>query len=516
MPIGETSQGPNSSTQKPTEVWLCLRFTHLSLNALGHSYSVDTQTSGQSSSVDKALAITYQNAIWQCNLTAKRNGVETGMSINHALILNPNLFLLERDPKAETEKLNELSFWAYRFTSLVSSQKKHYLILEVGKSCKLFNNLDHLLNLITSDLKSFNINTLIGVGLSPKAAHVLSHSNHKTLHNHQERLSLSSLSVLDLDKKIIQKFFNCGFNFLGDLSNIPKAELGARFGKGTLLYLDQLFNRIADPQIAITPPETFHACVNFAEPIHNITWIQQQLERLVNDLVQFINIRQLVCRSFTWRFFNDGKNNCDVNKRLLKTITIGVNTGQNIANVFKELTDLKLENIKLDWEFTSIELSSTQLYPMQLYNDDLFDQKPNQEQFNQLIDKLSSRLGHTALFKVKSENQHLPELANGRRDANQKINEQTTAPPYNIKKKEPFKDEPLWLLEKPKRLPKFNNQVNLEGPLNLIHGPNRITSHWWSKLQSRDYFIARQRNGRLIWIFFDRSQKQWYLQGLFA
>lgn len=525
MQIGDANQGlkPSKKPQKPTEVWLCLRFTHLALNALGHAYTTKKEVSGTATSAFRPLAITYQNSVWQCNLAANENGIEAGMSVNHALILVPNLVFIERDLKAEANKLNELSYWAYRFTSLLSSHKEHILVLEIGKSSKLFNGLKHLINLISNDLNSFSVQALIGVGPSPKAACLLSYENHSNLKQPPElfnasNLNSSNLNNLDLDRKIIQKFLNCGFSTLNDLCNIPKAELGARFGQSTLLYLDQLFNRVADPQIAITPPENFHASVDFAEPIHNFMWIQQQLERLLNDLSKFITIRQLVCRSFTWRFFNDGNNKNGVNNRLLKTITIGVSARQNMAKVFKELTDLKLESIKLDWEFTSIELSSKQLYPVQLYNDDLFDPKPSQEQFNQLIDKLSSRLGHTALFRVHAENEHLPELANGRRAANQEVAEKAVVYQYtaNGKREKSFKDEPLWLFENPKRLSQFNNQVNLDGPLNLIHGPNRISSHWWSKLQSRDYFIARQRNGRLVWVFFDRSQKQWFLQGLFA
>lgn len=527
--IGEKNQGrkPSKKSHSPTEVWLCLRFTHISLNALGHAYFVEAanQKAAQQDPI-KPLAITDQNAIWQCNLAANKIGIEAGMSINHALILAPHLLFIERDIKTEANKLSELSYWAYRFSSLVSceslvrSQKDQILLIEIGKSSKLFNGLDHLINLLNNDLGNFKIQTSIGLGLTPKAARVLSYGNQHTLNGYQKKLDCAELTMLDLDKKIIQKLLNCGFNSLGDLTNIPSAELGERFGKDTLLYLDQLWGRVADPQKGITPPETFHASADFAEPIHNFTWIQQQLERLLNDLTHFITSRQLICRSFTWRFFHQGNHqhaNSHKNDRLLKTITIGVNAKQNIAKVFKELTDLKLASIKLDWEFTSIELSSKQFCPIQLYNDDLFDPKPSQEQFNQLIDKLSSRLGHAALFRVSSESEHLPELANGRRNAAQETREDaTTYRPANKPVEKPFKDEPLWLLENPKRLPQFNNQVNLEGPLNLIHGPNRVSSHWWSKLQSRDYFIARQRSGRLLWIFYDRVQRQWFLQGLFA
>ena len=77
-------------------------------------------------------------------------------------------------------------------------------------------------------------------------------------------------------------------------------------------------------------------------------------------------------------------------------------------------------------------------------------------------------------------------------------------------------DQPLSLLAHPQKLTQRAKQPYLQGPLSIIHGPDRLSSHWWDTLQSRDYFIARQRNGRLLWVFYDRVQKAWFLHGLFC
>lgn len=493
--IGGNTQAANSpinnnADSKSMEVWLCLRFTHLALNSIGFPLKSE-----------KPVAITEHQQIWQCNTATIESAIKPGMSINHALMLKPDIQLQERDTKKEAMKLQELSHWAYRFTSLVSLYNEHTLLLEIGKSINLFKTLDHLINLINHDLSSFNIATAFGLAQTPKAAYVISFNQQHS----STSLDKVAIEHLDIDSKIIRKLHNCGFQTLKCIRAIPTSELGSRFGKEFVRYLDQLRGRLADPQIGTTPPETFNASADFAEPIRNLTWIQQQLDRLLGDLTEFIKIRQLVCQSFTWRFYHE-------NNRLLKTVTIGLSAKQNTLATFQELTELKLAETQLNWEFSCIELSSTQLAPIQLFNDDLFDPSPNQEQFNQLIDKLINRLGHTALFRVSPEPEHLPELANGRQHAIAETIKEKQAD-YAT---EPFKDEPLWLLEHPKRLQQQAQQPRFEGPLNIIHGPNRISSHWWAKLQSRDYFIARQRNGRLLWIFFDRRKRSWHLHGLFA
>ena len=492
-----------SSSLHPGNTWFCIRLTHLALNSV--SVAVDAE---------QPAAISCQHQIWQCNHAAQRLGIQAGMSVNHALMLSADLEVLDRNPEKEAEKLTRLSHWAYRFTSMVSIYNDHTLLLEIGKSISLFKSLEHINNLINNDLFRFKIAASYGVSDTPKSAYVASFMPNPRLHRHiASELIEASIEHLDIDHKTITQLHNCGFDTLGDLQTIPGPELGARFGKALLNYLDQFWGLVPDPQTAVTPPETFHASVDFAEPIHNLQWIEQQLSRLLTDLAQFLVLRQLVCRSFTWRFYLE-------NNRLLKTVTIGISSRNLLTSTdkaiatFEQLTQLKLASIQLDGAFSSIELSSTQLVPITLFNDDLFDPSPDTEQLNQLLDKLSNRLGPTALFRVTPEPEHLPELANGRRSALQTTSTRETRAQYT--NNQILHDEPLWLLEQPQRLGQQAQQPLLDGSLNIIHGPQRISSHWWAKLQSRDYFIARQRNGRLVWIFYDRSNRQWYLHGLFA
>jgi protein ImuB len=489
---------------------LCLRFTRLALNS--HALNACSP---------EPTIITDKQKVWQCNVAALRAGVRADMGINHALMLLPELCMLERDTALEVQKLQELSFWAYRFTSLVSIYNEHSLLLEIGKSSSLFNGLEHLLHLISSDIQDFQIDAARAVAHTAKAAYVLSFAKQAEVNlidDSLQQLLKTPISCLDIEQKTKLKLGNCGFDTLADIDSITYADLGQRLGVEFLDYLDQLWGRVADPQIATTPPETFAVSADFAEPISNLTWINQQLDRLLEDLAQFITLRQLICRSFTWRFYHE-------NNRLLQTITIALSSNgsgakQNCYKSFRELTDLKLDTIKLDWEFSSIELSSNQLVPAQLFNDDLFDPQPDQQKFQQLIDKLTNRLGANALFRVYSAAEHLPELANGRQHANTPHLVHENSEAYTLPSHTPLKDEPLWLLENPQRLAQHISSQQrsplYEGPLNIIHGPDRISSHWWSKPQNRDYFIARQKNGRLLWIFFDRGEKCWFLHGLFA
>ena len=517
-------------------LWLCLRFTHLSLNSL----DIDINAK-------QAYAVNAQHKIWQCNATAEKFGVRTNMSISHALMLHAELLLVERDLLTEQQRLQTLNDWAYHYSSIIVNYNDQSMLLEIGRSINLFNNLEQLINLIRHDLKKLGMNASLGLSHTPKSAYALSFSqNEQNIHSNsllntaaqQAKLAAIKISHLELDEKTKTKLHDCGFSNFADLQSIDTHELGQRFGKELLNYLEQLEGKKADPQTSIHPEESFEACLDFAEPISNLQWIEQQIERLLTDLHNFINAHQLFCRSFTWRFFHE-------NKQLLGTLHIEMSGKHSSLATMLELSQLRLAQLDLKWVFSSIELSSHHLYLKKHFNDDLFDPKPNLEQFNQLIDKLSSRLGHSALFGLDSCLEQLPEMANKRQHINNAsrslnsnakrslkgtlreqrahysgrfLNKQGQNSEFQspISKNQVLYKQPLWLLPKPQCLAKKNNKPIYNGPLNIINGPDRISSHWWLKHQSRDYYMARQKNGRLLWVYFDRSRRDWYLHGLFS
>ena len=86
---------------------------------------------------------------------------------------------------------------------------------------------------------------------------------------------------------------------------------------------------------------------------------------------------------------------------------------------------------------------------------------------------------------------------------------------------------PAWIMETPVELKLQRHQPVYGSPLKLLAGPERIESGWWDDaLIARDYFIAENKLGQLLWIYreYDPIEKDknktdgkgWYLQGLFG
>jgi protein ImuB len=81
---------------------------------------------------------------------------------------------------------------------------------------------------------------------------------------------------------------------------------------------------------------------------------------------------------------------------------------------------------------------------------------------------------------------------------------------------------PAWLLPEPRPLDVRADRPIYEAlPLRLIAGPERIESGWWDDATAtRDYFIAENAAGHLVWIYRERliqpDRPAWFLQGLFG
>lgn len=76
------------------------------------------------------------------------------------------------------------------------------------------------------------------------------------------------------------------------------------------------------------------------------------------------------------------------------------------------------------------------------------------------------------------------------------------------------------MLHRPERLaPRSNYEPDgwiIEpelGPVIALHGPFRASGGWWVREVERDYHYAETRAGTVLWVFFDRPRRRWYLHG---
>lgn len=51
------------------------------------------------------------------------------------------------------------------------------------------------------------------------------------------------------------------------------------------------------------------------------------------------------------------------------------------------------------------------------------------------------------------------------------------------------------------------------GPVAQLSGPYRLTGGWWRSGLDRDYYFAEMHRGEILWVYYDRQRRRWFLQG---
>jgi protein ImuB len=137
----------------------------------------------------------------------------------------------------------------------------------------------------------------------------------------------------------------------------------------------------------------------------------------------------------------------------------------------------------------------------------LEDEARGRASIGSLLDRLGARLGPEAATVLSLRDEHRPERAwgLGRRAASATASGHVAGP------------RPLWLLPEPQPIGLSTGHPVLEGPLDLLSGPERIESGWWDGADvARDYYVAVHGEGLRLWVFRDLRGAGWYLHGVFG
>jgi protein ImuB len=142
-----------------------------------------------------------------------------------------------------------------------------------------------------------------------------------------------------------------------------------------------------------------------------------------------------------------------------------------------------------------------------LLQHDLFSRAAQRnEQLEQVLDRLTARLGAGAVHSLNSTEEHRPERAWQMRAARL----EAPAPARGAVTAEAAEtpSRPCWLLPEPRRL---------DMPPALLAGPERIESGWWDGADvARDYYLARAADGAQLWVFQDLRGGGWHVHGIWA
>jgi protein ImuB len=179
----------------------------------------------------------------------------------------------------------------------------------------------------------------------------------------------------------------------------------------------------------------------------------------------------------------------------------------------------RLVQVQLPAPTLELRLSAAEIVPGEAPSGELFPSAASErEGLVRLVERLQARLGAEHVQTLQPAHDHRPERASlltpaqPARLGQRRVALSVPAAPLR----------PVWLLAPPEPLAMRGERPLLAGhELQLLSGPERIEAGWWDHdLAERDYFIAEDADGALVWLYRSRlpggEGSGWFLHGRFA
>jgi len=434
-----------------------------------------------------------QVRIFQVGRIARQHGVRPGQGLNQALALLPQLQSRPRNPAMEQRALEQIALAAYNHSHQVVLAPPDTVLLEIAGSQRLRGDLDNLLEQLREDLRSQGFRVRCGTAPIPAAARLLARLNQQCSSPQALKTILDQLAIDDLDlaPDQIQALAGCGLTQLGQLMRLQAPERARRFGPSLNTGLNRLYGREPTPLAGWQPPERYRQRLELPVASDRTEALLFAFNRALDHLGNWLRVRdRALTRLHLSLEREDGGNPVVLALSLARP-------GFDRPRLL-ELLSLKLERIRLTAPIAALALKAESTLEHRPPQADLWSGHNRGDAWPALLDRLRARLGEEALSSIAPRPDHRPEQA------------WTWVPPGTTAPCTETRPRPGWLLPDPRPCRRAD--------FRLEDGPERIEAGWWDGQDCRrDYWIARDRHGRRVWIFHEHAPRSgWFLHGLFT
>jgi protein ImuB len=438
-----------------------------------------------------------------CNPAARRAGLAPGLTLAAARVRVPALQGLTRDGDAERAALERLAAACFRFTDYVALEPPADVLLEIGGSRRLFGGLRALCAQVETELAGLGRTFWLGRAPVPAAARLLARAGGGHIERREalaDTLAPMAWSTLAPDAVTAQRLEGWGVRCLGECFALPRSGVRQRLGPAFLDDLDRLRGTRSESPPRYAPPQRFAGVVPLPAEVTTLDLPLQALEHLLYECQAWLRARDQALQGFRVELHARSGVRTDVD--------VGLVTPGREAPHMLALARERLERIDGVGTLVAVGVRAQRAVAYRPTATDLWNDA-GREPPEHLLERLRARLGRDAIHGLALAADHRPERAWRRAAPGDTPAQESAAPP----------GRPLWLLKRPGPLPLDDQRRPLcQGALERLDGPERIETGWWDgDAVERDYFIARNPKGSLLWIYRERRVPAlWYLHGLFA
>ncbi len=455
-------------------------------------------------------------------------GVRAGMTIAHATtLLSSPPTVLDYEPAADEAGLVALARWAMRFTPRVAADPPDGLVLDVAGCERLYGGRTAIARQVRKAVRCLRLEARVAMAPTTGLAWGLArYGDEGVCENTADLLGLP-ISALRVDADVASALAEVGVDRISQLVEIPRRELGRRFGEEVLLRLDQANGDAAELLDWQRPRSVPRASYRFAGPATQYEAVEQTIRAVTGKLCEELALRELAARQVVLEV-----------ERLdadLRPAFGRVNI--RLAAPSRQLTHLwnvlrpKVESLDMGRGVEVVSLEASQVYRQphtQSRCDGQREAEQEEQDVSRVIDLLQSRLGRERVLRMEPTPSHVPEAAFRLRPAGEK-------PAKPCRPVIADGDRPTRLLDpaEPARV----TFLQPEGPLATLHwrgksqsilttvGPERIGRRWWQaslskrSLDVRDYYKLQCESGLWLWVYRTLDSgpaNRWFVHGVWS
>jgi protein ImuB len=492
---------------------------------------------------------------------ALARGVRPGMKRATALALAPDLLLAAADARRDVQALRAVAHVALAFSPAVAwatpaglragganpdvrpaaSPALVGVRLEVQSCLRYFGGLPRLLDRLRAALAPLGHGVRIACAPTALGAALLAawrddlalgpHCTGPDPHPALQRLlDALPLPLLGLGQESAMQ--GMGLQRLADLRTLPRAGLARRFGPELLVEIDRACGDAPEVHDWLVLPQRFVSRIELLCRADTSAQVLAGAQVLLARLVAWAGASQARIARFTLVMHHERRRRRDSDSGAAPPdqTTLDIAPAEPAADVGHLLSLLTERLGRLPLADPALELSllCSDLVAGTPPNRELFASRSSErEGLARLVERLQARLGTGQVQCLAAVPDHRPERATRWQPADparlgaQGVAAGTTPATLDAGT---LAAQPLWQLGTPRALVERATGPLLDGhSLRLLAGPERLEAGWWDEQGPalRDYFIAQDRSGALVWIYRHRlpgheTRQAWFLHGMFG
>jgi protein ImuB len=455
-----------------------------------------------------------QGAIAWVNGWARRAGIVPGMRYATGLSLVPRLRAGVFSPAAITASVEMLSTKLQAFTPGVEASGKEpgLFWLDATGVSRRTGSVEAWARAVHAAICALGFQTTVVVGCSRFGVAALARTRRgvvvfaDTLAE-QAAVRQVPLQALGLDPVLCETLATLGISTVEEFLRLPAAGLHERFGAALATLHHQLAGRQWESFQPIHPTTPLQEGIEFDAPETDATRLLFPLKTMIDHLRTVVAARSAAITALHL--------DCGLDDRTHQTVWIRPAVPTLDGRELLDLLRLRLETVSLSTGVTTLTVTvdDTPATEEQLR---LFPEVERRDlaAANRALARLRATFGEDAVRRVRLREGHLPEA----RWVWELLDAVVLPQPHFVALQPLMRRIVLRpsVLPPPPRAPRDTGWLPTgpeAGAVVRIVGPDVLSGGWWRQEIHRDYYFAETARGDLLWLFYDRRRRQWFLHG---